>query len=1014
MIPVILAVHIDNGKWVDVPITPDTRCQDVIDCCREPSEEICTLVQTTGLIEQIVPEEACMMDLLSRWGDNWSSVTFHLQYRDPVDTFQDMGPRQHSPTTMKDYRSWQRKLPESNELSLADLRQMAARQQHQIEAHQQLLVAKEQRLKFLKQQEARHHQGPNTHAQEGDRLRYLREKVELQELKLRRLRALRGQVEQHKSNNSNLGAELESIRALFNEKEKELSMAVAKVEELTRQLEEVRRGDVTSLKHGTSPSPAALEFQKLKRELLYRSKLNEQQNARIAQQRETLARRQSEISQMDQRIAELQQRLQRKRLLNQQLSSQLHAASRTRPRPNIAAVEPLKRAAQDVELIKDDLKVPSDTEFTPNKKDPKYQTLPYNTKFPLAGNGDNNQKSHLVNGTDEKHSHQNGGPPPYPEPPSVHSPPNKPLPPRGLGALSPRPFISNSSGSTRGLPPRLATTNSSGTISSSNNVITSQPKPNSIGPPSTARSKTPVSFNNHQVILPPTVMTSGQPGIQRTIPQTPVRQHPAPSYSYARARSNENANKPAVPPKPGTPSKPVPPPRQIHGALNNLPKTDSVDQAISVLKGDIRTSDGQRVVTQVPPISNHHRLAPSVYNHHLHQKTTSDNSDSGTSLNGEIEARSSPQNRLPINGNNSSHSAETNNMHISLNRRIGLPPAFYFPENQTPPSDLNGSDSSLNSKRRPFTQDSNQHLILEVQTSENEMNSPKTPLQLNCSLDKTKDLEIKPPSPDSPSDHISLGSSSIQSSSLSPDSTDRSVSDIEQFSDRPSGGVAMRRKKGNLKSKGSVKNPRRVSFDPLALLLDAALEGELELVKKTAKEVPNPSAANDEGITALHNAICAGHLEIVKFLVEFGCDVNAQDSDGWTPLHCAASCNNLAMVKYLVERGACIFATTLSDHETAAEKCEEDEEGFDGCSEYLYSMQEKLGILNGGVVYALYDYESQNSDELSFRDGDQLVVLRKGDDLEREWWWSKHNDREGYVPRNLLGLHPRVTVKRDL
>ena len=83
----------------------------------------------------------------------------------------------------------------------------------------------------------------------------------------------------------------------------------------------------------------------------------------------------------------------------------------------------------------------------------------------------------------------------------------------------------------------------------------------------------------------------------------------------------------------------------------------------------------------------------------------------------------------------------------------------------------------------------------------------------------------------------------------------------------------------------------------------------------------------DKGITALHNAICAGHLDIVQFLVEFGCDVNAQDSDGWTPLHCAASCNNLAMVRFLVEHGACIFATTLSDHETAAEKCEEDEEG---------------------------------------------------------------------------------------
>ncbi|XP_058976070.1 apoptosis-stimulating of p53 protein 1 isoform X2 [Musca domestica] len=208
---------------------------------------------------------------------------------------------------------------------------------------------------------------------------------------------------------------------------------------------------------------------------------------------------------------------------------------------------------------------------------------------------------------------------------------------------------------------------------------------------------------------------------------------------------------------------------------------------------------------------------------------------------------------------------------------------------------------------------------------------------------------------------------------------------------------------------GKPKLTRRVSFDPLALLLDASLEGELELVKKTAMQVANPSAANDEGITALHNAICAGHIDIVKFLVEFGCDVNAQDSDGWTPLHCAASCNNLAMVKFLVENGACLFAATLSDHETPAEKCEEDEEGFDGCSEYLYSIQEKLGILHAGEVYAVFSYEAQNSDELTFTVNDRLVILRKGDDAESEWWWAKNDqNEEGYVPRNLLGLYPRV------
>jgi apoptosis-stimulating of p53 protein 1 len=220
--------------------------------------------------------------------------------------------------------------------------------------------------------------------------------------------------------------------------------------------------------------------------------------------------------------------------------------------------------------------------------------------------------------------------------------------------------------------------------------------------------------------------------------------------------------------------------------------------------------------------------------------------------------------------------------------------------------------------------------------------------------------------------------------------------------------MVLRRIKGIVKTKNSVKSTRRVSFDPLALLLDASLEGELELVQRTAKEVSDPSAPNDEGITALHNAICAGHYEIVKFLVEFGCNVNAPDSDGWTPLHCAASCNNLPMVKFLVEHGACIFATTISDHETAAEKCEEDEDGYDGCSEYLYSVQEKLGIMNKGIVFAVFDYAAQHHDELTFKDGNSLTVLRKGDENEKDWWWAKTGDLEGYIPRNLLGLYPRV------
>lgn len=67
-------------------------------------------------------------------------------------------------------------------------------------------------------------------------------------------------------------------------------------------------------------------------------------------------------------------------------------------------------------------------------------------------------------------------------------------------------------------------------------------------------------------------------------------------------------------------------------------------------------------------------------------------------------------------------------------------------------------------------------------------------------------------------------------------------------------------------------------------------------------------------------------------------------------------------------------------------------------------VQEKLGIMNNGQVYAVFDYEAQHADELSLKNGDSVVVLRKGDDNEREWWWSKLGHKEGYVPRNLLGV----------
>lgn len=221
-------------------------------------------------------------------------------------------------------------------------------------------------------------------------------------------------------------------------------------------------------------------------------------------------------------------------------------------------------------------------------------------------------------------------------------------------------------------------------------------------------------------------------------------------------------------------------------------------------------------------------------------------------------------------------------------------------------------------------------------------------------------------------------------------------------------------KRTNLKKPDSERTGHglRVKFNPLALLLDASLEGEFDLVQRIIYEVVNPSTPNDEGITPLHNSVCAGHHHIVKFLLDFGVNVNAADSDGWTPLHCAASCNSVHLCKLLVESGAAIFATTISDVETAADKCEEMEEGFIQCSQFLYGVQEKLGVMNKGVVYALWEYEAQSADELSFQEGDAITVLHRKDDTETDWWWSKLNDKEGYVPRNLLGLYPRIKPRQ--
>jgi apoptosis-stimulating of p53 protein 1 len=71
----------------------------------------------------------------------------------------------------------------------------------------------------------------------------------------------------------------------------------------------------------------------------------------------------------------------------------------------------------------------------------------------------------------------------------------------------------------------------------------------------------------------------------------------------------------------------------------------------------------------------------------------------------------------------------------------------------------------------------------------------------------------------------------------------------------------LQKKKGNLKKQTSLRNnSRRVTFDPLALLLDASLEGELDLVMRSAELVSyldSRAACRHLGVSAQLLCMCS-------------------------------------------------------------------------------------------------------------------------------------------------------------
>ncbi|KAK6183377.1 hypothetical protein SNE40_010872 [Patella caerulea] len=927
----------------------------------------------------------------------------------------------------KELENYLKMLPGGMDLTLNELQEMAAKQQQQIESQQQVLVAKEQRLKYLKQQEYKHQQLSTEH----DRLRRLRDKVEAQEMKLKKLRALQGQVDQQNNKTAAANSELDSVKAMFNEKEKELTLAVAKVEQLTRQLEDLKHAKLHGI-NGETRNAAAAELEKLKKELLMRNQMYQQQNNKLAAKRELLQKKKDDTAKMDNRIHELQQRLKKRK--SQLAANRNNSNQNKKPSSsNIAAVEPyIQHPTKDV--TKDDLY--SNTGFI--KHDPKYKSLPQNSKFlsekPKLEDIDIKMKddgkemnNNVQNKIDSRISEwnkkiSNGTVPssfpaprlvsyrvPQQNPPSSQSQPNAQNVPRtsivsNIANLTPKPFGSSSGVVNRVTGPvqqpvisiteeeRQAGSGQSSPASSDS----AQTSPNGTTANQSTKSSQPLPTRS-RVSQSSTGTTVTRPGTRPPPPPVPIRtttlkQDPGPAVKSKNVQPTAIRQDPPKQPNHDVVDSakvifdsPAPGPGQPQATSTPIGNNESSKTQPG------SPNSGQKPTYRYAPksvIANTYmsRLGGAAFEKYqknmnllYNPKDSSpeqEKNDPSTKTDGNTEEKTSFAQRIPVMP--SSGPVKANHSHFGM---ISSP-----------------QHTNITSDKVSYKLNTPKHIRRRHSDSDNE-EVTKMLIRVkekNNSLDNSK-AESSDNSNNSKNESQENNKSAKDTTNINKNKTDKSK--------------VLKRVRSNLKGNNPNKSKNRVSFDPLALLLDASLEGELELVKRTASQVTDVSAPNDEGITALHNAICAGHYEIVKFLLEFGCDVNSPDSDGWTPLHCAASCNNLPMVKLLVEHGACIFATTISDQETAAEKCEEDEDGYDGCSDYLYSVQEKLGIMHNGEVWAVFDYEATNSDELNFKMWDKLIILRKGDEKEKEWWWARLNNKEGYVARNLLGLYPRVRPK---
>uniref|UniRef100_A0A3Q2XGT2 Tumor protein p53 binding protein, 2a n=1 Tax=Haplochromis burtoni TaxID=8153 RepID=A0A3Q2XGT2_HAPBU len=1121
MMPMFLTVYLSNNDqhFTEVPVTPETLCRDVVDLCKEPGETDCHLSEMWRGSERPVGDGERMLDVLQRWGQHRSEVRFFLRHnRAPS---RESGGSRGSDSKRNGVKGPPERRMENGvatpqmDMTLAELQEMAARQQQQIEAQQQLLASKEQRLRYLKQQEQRQQQ----QASEQEKLQRLRENIENQEARLKKVRALKGQVEQKRLSNGKLVEEIEQMNNLFQQKQRELVMAASKVEELNRQLELLKNGKMDNF-HDNQSSVAELD--RLYKELQLRNKLNQDQNSKLQHQRESLNKRNLEVAAMDKRISELRDRLWKKKAALQQkenlpLPSDAQAGQQSGP-SRVAAVGPyIQSSTMPRGPARHDLLVkPAYPDGT--------ATLPAHEPQSKAGT----EAMFLLKPLKELRAKRKGlQPGKLAEWSSSGPEPNT----NGHGSASTLPRMNSHSSSNTDqddselkrdrkvrpysmFEPTEAPATSLRKNQSSDDLVRdaqSAPKaPVKVPPPVPSKPKGPVivpygkpglntgtfpkakphsqqphTAQSRSPHPPSQSQTLPLPSKQDTPPAATVRpftsdlpsskeanlskpQIVAASSIYSMYTQQSGSGKPFLPvvqgslnrpqnrtngfvsvygkplissggsPHPENPylerRSPAPETELDNNGTNNTgssssegqqPETERIPRPLSPTKllpfisNPYRQSDGdlealrKKLYNAPRPLKKRSSITepegpagPNIQKL-LYQKTTlaametTVNTPTTPTFTGEaakaVEGSAGPHGSSLPTGTENYPSERGQTQEPSQTTGINTPLPAFTEQPYTPPAILETEEiipPPPPSHPAPRPDDALFPPPPPPGLEDTEPSLPPPPPE--------GFLEEFPPYPPPPYP------SGAEQDSFGEDTFNMKAPEVTGQVTLPPG------KRTNLRKPGSerIEHNMRVKFNPLALLLDSSLEGEFDLVQRIIYEVEDPSQPNDEGITALHNAVCAGHTEIVKFLVQFGVNVNAADSDGWTPLHCAASCNNVQVCKFLVESGAAVFAMTYSDMQTAADKCEEMEEGYTQCSQFLYGVQEKMGIMNRGVVYALWDYSAENPDELSFHEGDCMTIVRREDEDEIEWWWARMGDTEGYIPRNLLGLYPRIKPRQ--